>query len=73
VHSKTGESSIADDAQRAERIRAMERLATSLDPDVQNALVVDVFEHLDLSQDVLALLLCRLGPSARALYDRWIG
>jgi hypothetical protein len=34
---------------------------------------MDVFEHLDRSETDLDLLRLRLGPSARALYDRWIG
>jgi hypothetical protein len=71
-YSPTRRSSVADEAQRAETIRAMERLATSPDLEVQNALVVDVFEHLDLSEGDLDAFLSRLGPSARALYGRWI-
>ncbi len=55
-----------------ETLRAMERLATSPDPEVENALVVDVFEHLDLSDEALERFIARLGPSSRALYDRWI-
>ena len=53
-------------------VRAMERLASSSDSEVQNALVVDVFEHLALPPEQLGDLLTSLGPAARALYDRWI-
>lgn len=61
----------SDDRVR-ETLRAMERLATSPDPEVENALVVDVFEHLDLPSEALERFIARLGPSSRALYDRWI-
>ena len=56
----------------AETYRAMERLATSHDPEVENVLIVDVFEHLNLPEAVLDQFLSRLGPASRALYDRWI-
>jgi hypothetical protein len=58
--------------QVAETVRAMERLATSSDPEVENALVVDVFEHLDLSDDEIGRFVARLGPASRALFHRWI-
>ena len=54
-------------------LRAIEQLASSTDPEVVNALVVDVFEHLDLPDDLLYDFHARLGPSARDAYDRWIG
>ena len=57
---------------RVQAVRAMERLATSPDPEVQNTLVVDVFEHLDLPAQSLDDFLSDLGPAARALYDKWI-
>lgn len=71
VHARTEVSDLRDD-RLAETIRAMERLATSSDPEVENALIVDVFEHLDLSDEELERFIGRLGPSARALFDRWI-
>lgn len=55
-----------------ETFRAIERLASSPDPEVANALVVEVFEHLNLPDNVLDEFHSRLGPSARALYG-WIG
>jgi hypothetical protein len=58
---------------RAQAVGAMERLATSPDIEVQNTLVVEVFEHLDLAGQQLDAFLSDLGPAARALYDRWIG
>jgi hypothetical protein len=71
VHSGA-EGPDASDDQVAETLRAMERLATSPDPEVANALVVDVFEHLDLTDEELERFVARLGPAARALFDRWI-
>jgi hypothetical protein len=67
-----------DSGQRRERhleeaFRAIERLASSPDPEVINTLVVEVFEHLNLPDKVLDEFHSRLGPSARPLYDSWIG
>lgn len=56
----------------AETHRAIERLARSRDLDVVNTLVVDVYEHLDLPERQLEDFRSRLGPSSRALYERWI-
>jgi hypothetical protein len=64
---------IVSSAERTEAFVAMELLATSPDPEVQNALVVDVFEGFDLQGSSLDAFLAGLGPAARALYDRWIG
>lgn len=57
---------------RVQAVSALERLATSPDPEVQNTLVVEVFEHLDLPEQQLDEFLSDLGPAARAFYDRWI-
>jgi hypothetical protein len=59
-------------SEQADALRALERLATSSDREVVNALVVEVFEHLDQPQQELNDLLDSLGPAARALYDRWL-
>jgi hypothetical protein len=56
----------------SQTVRAIERLASSADAEVANALVVDVFEHLDMPAQTLQQFVDRLGPSARALYQRWI-
>lgn len=50
----------------------MERLARSPDPEVQNALVVEVFEHIDLPVGQREQFRRRLGPAAGSLYDRWV-
>jgi hypothetical protein len=60
-----------DDSSAEESFTAMERMATSPDPEVQNALIVDVFEHLGLQDASLDEFLGRLGPAARSLYDTW--
>lgn len=62
----------AGDAPATEAVKAMERMASSPDPEVQNYLIVDVFEHLDLEGEVLDSFIARLGPAARSMYDRWI-
>ena len=50
----------------------MERLATSYDPDVVNAVVVEIFENLDCEPDVLAAIKAHLGKVSRQLYDKWM-
>lgn len=71
VHSGAGALDTPNDP-LTETIRAMERLATSPDPEVENALIVDIFEHLNLSDEEVGRFVPRLGPAARALFDRWI-
>ncbi len=63
----------AGEAPAQEAVEAMERMASSQDPEVHNYLIVDVFEHLDLHGDLLERFVARLGPAARSLYDKWIG
>ena len=48
-----------------------ERMAASGDPAVENALVVEVFEHLDGGEGVKRRIVERLGPRSSALYERW--
>lgn len=62
---------IADEVD--DTFRAIERLAASADPEVANAVVVEVLEHLDLPDQVLRDFYARLGPSAQNAYDRWMG
>lgn len=56
----------------ADALRAIEALAASRDPEVQNTLVVEVFEHLDLSEPQLRNFVQSLGPEARTLHETWI-
>lgn len=53
--------------------RAIERLAQSDDLEVANAVVVDIYEPLDLSPAALEAFRSELGPAAAALYDEWVG
>lgn len=50
----------------------IERLASSPDPEVQNALIVEVYEHLDLTDDESERFQRQLGPASKALYARWM-
>jgi hypothetical protein len=49
----------------------LERMAASRDPEVQNAVQVEVFENLDPSRSVTRRIVEKLGPSARTLYADW--
>jgi len=55
-----------------EAARAMEWMASNSDPEIENYLIVDVFEHLELEGSALDAFLARLLPASRALYERWI-
>jgi hypothetical protein len=52
---------------------AFEMMAGSRDGHVQNALVVEVFEHLHCDERTRRRIVKRLGPHSRAAYDRWVG
>ena len=52
--------------------RAIEALAASGDPDVENAVVVEIFEHLHASPRILAAIRGALRPASSALYARWV-
>lgn len=73
LHSEAANSAPSTRSEVAEAHRAIERLASSTDREVVNTLVVEIFEHLDLASDGLEDFYKRLGPSARSLYDKWIG
>lgn len=51
---------------------ALERLASSSDPEAQNALVVEVFEPIANSGKVAESIKQRLRPKSRNLFTRWI-
>lgn len=53
--------------------QVLERMATSEDPEIQNALVVEVFENLDRSRSITRRIIKNLGPSSQALYADWLG
>lgn len=51
---------------------ALEAMATSSDGDVENSVVVDALMYLDCGEETKRRIVKRLGPSSRALYDRWV-
>ena len=53
--------------------QVLEWCATSHDPDVINAVVVEIFENLDCEPPVLEAIKTRLGKASRQLYDKWLG
>lgn len=63
---ETGEASV--DAVYA----AFEGMAASGDPNIETALVVEVFEHLHCGPRVRRRIVSRFGPYSRAAYDRWV-
>lgn len=52
--------------------QVIEQLATSADPEVVNAVVVEIFENLDCEPSVLEVIKARLGKVSRQLYAKWI-
>ena len=52
--------------------RVVEQLSSSSDPDVVNAVVVEIFENLDCEPRVLEAIKARLGKVSRHLYEEWI-
>jgi len=51
-------------------VDAMEELASWRDDEVDNLIQVDIIEVLD--PDVLAILVARLGPNARLVWEDWV-
>jgi hypothetical protein len=51
----------------------LEWLATSHTPDVLNAVVGEIFEHLDDAPQVLEALKTHHGQASGHLYDTWLG
>lgn len=66
-----GASSALQDQLR-EISSALEVLARSSSPEVQNLVVVEVLEHLHATPEELQAILTRFGPSTRGLYVQWI-
>jgi hypothetical protein len=52
--------------------QVVEQLATSDDPEVVNAVVVEIFENLDCEPHVLEAIKARLGKVSRQLYAKWV-
>jgi hypothetical protein len=51
----------------------LEWLAASHDPDVVNAVVVEIFENLDGEPQVLEAIKAHLGKASGQLYNKWLG
>lgn len=69
----TGPRSDGDAARLSAAYHVLEWLATSYDPDVINAIVVEIFENLDCEPHVLKAIKTHLGKASRQLYDKWLG
>ena len=69
----TGSRSDADAARLSAAYHVLEWLATSHDPDVINAVVVEIFENLDCEPHVLKAIKTHLGKTSGQLYDKWLG
>jgi hypothetical protein len=69
----TGSKSEEAAARLAAAYHVLEWLTTSQDPDVINAIVVEIFENLDCEPQVLEAIKTHLGKASRHLYDRWLG
>lgn len=66
------ENAFVDDRSNLERCyETIERLASDFDLEIQNLVVVEVFENIS-SKTVLSEMVKRLKPNSRALYSRWI-
>ena len=70
--SQTGKLA-ADEAMSLEgAYQAIEAMASANDPNVQNAVVVEIFEHLHAAPRVVEAIRGNLHPESQALYSRWI-
>ena len=69
----TGARSDAAAASLSAAYHVLEWLATSHDPDVINAVVVEIFENLDGEPQVLEAIKTHLGKASGQLYDKWLG
>ena len=69
----TGPRSEGDAASLSAAYHVLEWLATSDDPDVINAMVVEIFENLDGEPQVVEAIKTHLGKASRQLYDTWLG
>jgi hypothetical protein len=50
----------------------IEQMAQSNDPEVRNMLVVEVFDHLDCDEQILATIRRHLRPASKLLYEHWV-
>lgn len=64
---------VEDMASLSAAYQVLEWLATSHDPDVINAVVVEIFENLDCDAHVLEAIKAHLGKASGQLYKKWLG
>jgi hypothetical protein len=69
----TAPRNVEDAASLSAAYQVLEWLATSHDPDVINAVVVEIFENLDGEPQVLEAIKAHLGKASGQLYDQWLG
>jgi hypothetical protein len=51
---------------------AIEAMAASNDPNVENAVVVEALMYLNCGERTKQRIVKRLGPKSRELYERWV-
>ena len=69
----TGLRNVEDAASLSAAYQVLEWLAASHDPDVVNAVVVEIFENLDGEPQVLEAMKAHLGKASGQLYNKWLG
>lgn len=69
----TGARSEEDAASLSAAYHVLEWLTTSQDPDVLNAIVVEIFENLDGEPQVWEAIKTHLGKASGDLYSQWLG
>lgn len=50
----------------------LEEMASDHDSQVQNLVVVEIFEHLDCDEDTLQAIIVGLFPKSKSLYNKYI-
>lgn len=71
---RDGEAGVLDPAGREQlesAYRAVEAMASSEDPEVQNSLQVEIFEILSDGSSLWESIRANLLPASKALLDRW--
>src|SRR5262245_53025378 len=69
----TGPRNVEDAASLSAAYQVLEWLAASHDPDVINAVVVEIFENLDGEPQVLEAIKAHFGKASGQLYNKWLG
>jgi hypothetical protein len=67
-----GKSSGEELESLAASYQAIEQFSSSNDPDMVNAVVVEIFENLDCEPPILETIKAHLGKASQQLYKKWI-